>query len=99
LLGSGQRDIIADFVQGQDKIDLNFIDARTNLAGNQEFSFIGTFNFGGDGESSPEVRFFQDVANQNTIVHVDRAGDGNLIADFEIQLSGLFNLNASDFNL
>ena len=38
--GANQLDQIADFAQGQDKIDLYLIDANPALAGNQTFTFI-----------------------------------------------------------
>ena len=41
---AGTRDLIADFEQGSDVIDISFIDANTtNAAGtNDDFNFIGT---------------------------------------------------------
>ena len=36
------RDVITDFVEGTDKIDLSGIDADTGTANNQAFSFIGS---------------------------------------------------------
>ena len=44
-------DIIGDFTQGEDKIDLSKIDADTNIANDQDFTFIGTDAFSGRPES------------------------------------------------
>ena len=46
-LVGGNRDIVADFVQGDDKFDLSGIDANTTLAGNQAFTFSGGPSFSG----------------------------------------------------
>jgi Ca2+-binding RTX toxin-like protein len=93
--GVGIRDILTDFTQVSDDIDLSPIDSNLSIAGNQAFDFIGmaAFNGGGNGQ----VRYFQ--AGGNTIIQVDRQGDGNIIAEMEIQLTGLIPLAATDFFL
>ncbi|MGZ9063454.1 MAG: M10 family metallopeptidase C-terminal domain-containing protein, partial [Allosphingosinicella sp.] len=45
---SASRDQILDFTPGTDKIDLSRIDARTNLAGDQAFIWIGSTAFSGN---------------------------------------------------
>jgi serralysin len=85
-------DSIKDFSRiDLDKIDLSTIDANFNLADNQAFNFIGNdvaFN-----NVAGELRF--DSANNS--VSGDINGDG--IADFRIELTGITSMNASDFVL
>jgi hypothetical protein len=92
------RDKIADFVHGQDKIDLSTIDANGALADNDAFTFIGVAGFSQD---EGQLRYVQ-VNNANnaldeTVIEADI--DGNGIADFQIALTGLVGLTASDFVL
>jgi Ca2+-binding RTX toxin-like protein len=79
------RDIITDFqgagVAGGDLIDLLGIDANTAVAGDQAFAFIGLGAFSGAGQ----VRIVASGANTIIVGNVD----GNLAADFEIQVNGL----------
>jgi RTX calcium-binding nonapeptide repeat (4 copies)/Cadherin domain len=89
----GAADIITDFSRSQtDRIDLSAIDARTNQSGNQAFAFIGSAAFS---NVAGQLRFEQ--SNGNTFVTGDVNGDG--VADFGIQLSGLVSLVAADFVL
>ena len=86
------RDSITDFSSVQlDKINLSVIDANTNLANDQAFNFIGN-----------DVAF-SNVAGQLRFVSATNSvfGDvnGDSIADFEIALSGVTSLTASDFIL
>jgi Ca2+-binding RTX toxin-like protein len=86
-------DRIADFSRYQrDRIDLDRVDANANAAGDQDFAFIGTAAFSG---TAGQLRFAQ--ADGNTVVMGDL--DGDALADFAIQLTGLVNLGASDFLL
>lgn len=80
------KDILLDFTRGFDKIDLSAIDANISVAaaGNQAFNFIGTAAFSG---AAGEVRYV-DTGN-NITVQVDRQGDGNVVAEMEIQLNGV----------
>ncbi len=84
------RDQIVDFNAGSsgtsvDKIDLRPIDARTNVAGNQAFTFIGTSAFSG---ISGQLRI--SLSGSTTIVSGDVNGDS--VADFQIGLIGFTNL-------
>lgn len=85
-----QRDVITDFEQGVDKINLSTIDAVTGGADNQ-FIFRGQDVFG----PSAGLRFAH-TATQ-TILYGDTNADH--IADFEIALNGVFTLIATDFVL
>lgn len=97
------RDVIADFTQNRtvslsDRIDLSTIDANGNLAGSTAFAWLGAKGFAG---KAGELRFFQEnpagTANDKTIVEGDINGDR--IADFQIELTGLKALVAADFIL
>jgi hypothetical protein len=88
--GVEQRDMIADFQQGLDHIDLSAIDAGS---ANGAFTFIGTAAFS---HQAGELRQFDNAAG-NTIIAGDTNGDG--ITDFQIALNGSVVLSASDFLL
>jgi Ca2+-binding RTX toxin-like protein len=87
---SGNRDIIHDFQgngggsfgRGGDRIDLSQIDANTNAAGNQAFTWIGTSGFTGVAGQLMQYTF-----NGNTILSADLNGDR--IADFQIEVAGI----------
>jgi Ca2+-binding RTX toxin-like protein len=92
------RDVIKDFTHGADKIDLKTIDANTKTAGDQAFKFIGTTAFH---KAAGELHVVQTdaagTAHDVTVVQCDLNGDG--VADFTIELSGLKALTAADFVL
>lgn len=85
------RDVITDFVRGQDKIDLCDVDANAGLGGNQTFVWRGTGAFTGAGQ----LRYIQ--SGGNTIIQGNT--DADAAAEFEIQLTGLYTLSATDFFL
>lgn len=80
--GASSSDVITDFVGNGnnaslgDQIDLSTIDANPSSEGNQAFTFISTAAFSAVGQ----VRYVAGILTANT--------DGNLGADFEIQLTG-----------
>jgi Ca2+-binding RTX toxin-like protein len=87
------RDVIVDFQDGFDKIDLAGIDASTASSGNQAFSFIGTGVFT---NRAGQLRI--DTSDPaKTLVLGDTNGDG--VADFVIELTGSHSLSAGDFFL
>ncbi|ODT80451.1 MAG: hypothetical protein ABS76_16055 [Pelagibacterium sp. SCN 64-44] len=93
------RDVITDFTKGADRIDLSGIDANTALAGDQAFSFSATAGAGFTGVAG-QLRFlFEDAgsAAPKTVIVGDINGDK--IADFSIELTGLIKLTAADFIL
>jgi serralysin len=97
-VGAGLRDIITDFQSGQDKIDLSSLDADPTRKGDQAFRFIGTQNFDGKAGELHYQTFDQPgTANDITIISGDINGDK--IADFEIELSGILKLASGDFLL
>lgn len=87
------RDVITDFSFAQgDRIDLSALDARTNMTGNQAFSFIGTGGFTGNaGELA-----YRSVA-AGTLIVADVNGDR--VADLAILLDDTLALNANCFIL
>lgn len=81
-------DTIKDFRRGSDHIDLRGIDASTKVAGNQAFTFIGKNAFHG---KAGELRFADGVASGDV--------NGDKIADFGINVTGLSALSKGDFYL
>jgi serralysin len=94
------KDVITDFVKGQDKIDLSAIDANGSSTGNGTFHFIAQDNASFDKKAGALAWRTEDrsgTANDHTIIQGDLNGDG--VHDFELELSGLVKLSASDFLL
>lgn len=87
----GLRDVIQDFTQGEDRIDLSGIDAKLNVGGNNDFSFIGTREFSAEGQ----VRYVKDGGH--TYLEVNNAGAQG--AEMQIDLVGSISLQAGDFYL
>lgn len=85
-------DVIADFVSGQDRIDLSGIDAIADIAGNQDFIFIGSAAFTGLGQ----LRIGVD-GNGNTALLGNTSG--NLTADFQISFLGAPAIQPADILL
>jgi serralysin len=97
-VGAGNRDVITDFQSGLDDIDLTGIDANTGRSGDQGFRFIGTKGFTGkEGELRYQTFDQPGTANDVTVISADVNGDR--IADFEIELTGILTFAASDFLL
>ena len=87
------RDTITDFSMAQgDRIDLSAIDARTDLAGNQAFSFIGAAAFTG---KAGELATRSVAAGTQVLADVN----GDRKADFAILLDDPVTLNANSFLL
>ena len=87
-LGASARDVITDFVRGQDKIDLLSIDPNLAVAGNQAFKFTTTtFNTPG------QIHYSNGIISINT--------DSDAATEYEIQLTGEIptTLAATDFVL
>jgi serralysin len=86
-------DMILDFSKAQgDKIELSLVDARTNVAGDQAFAWIGTASFSG---SAGQLRYAQ--TGGDTVIYGDTNGDR--VADFAIALDGTIALAGTDFVL
>lgn len=97
--GSG-RDKITDFKHGVDDIDLSIIDANGSASGNGSFTFLAAKG-ASFSNTRGELRWLQydfaGTASDKTLVEGDTNGDA--IADFQIELTGLVTLSASDFIL
>jgi Ca2+-binding RTX toxin-like protein len=82
-------DVITDFNRSEgDRIDLSAIDALPASGSNDAFSFIGTSSFSG---VAGQLRF------QSGVLYADLNGDR--ASDFEIRLTGVTTLSASDLIL
>lgn len=89
--GAQNRDLIADFGTGKDRIDLSGIDAMDG-GSDDKFSFVKKADFDGT-----EGRLRYEISGQSTLIQGDM--DGDKTADFEIELSGKHTLTAKDFLL
>lgn len=85
------RDVILDFVRGEDTIDLSAIDAVTG-GGGDAFTFIGTSGFSG---TAGELRAV--ALGANTLLSADVNGDAAV--DFTVLMMGSHVLIDSDFVL
>ena len=75
-----------------DKIHLQAIDARTTMAGDQAFIFIGAAAF-----SNVAGQLRAEVVSGNSLVYGDVNGDA--VADFSIVVADFTGLQAGDFVL
>ncbi len=94
------RDIIKDFTHLGDDIDLSTIDANGTAAGNGVFSFQaakGAAFTGVKGQLHWTQFNAAGTINDKTIIEGDINGDK--VADFQIELTGLKTLTAADFVL
>ncbi len=95
------RDVITDFTQGEDHIDLSQIDARTSgggSGGNQDFTFLGEWN-GAGSEFNNQAQLKYHYVSVSGVDHTYVEGNVNNGngADFQIDLVGHVALTASDF--
>jgi Ca2+-binding RTX toxin-like protein len=91
---SSGTDVIQDFTQGSDKIDLSQIDAKTSTSGTND-----AFAFGGQNANTVanSVTWYYDSGNNQTVIQIDN--NGNTTADLTITLVGAVTLTATDFTL
>jgi hypothetical protein len=97
---SGKRDIVKDFTHLTDIIDLKSIDANTLAGGNNRFKFIaeeGSSFTGVAGQLIWDQRNKPGTNKDTTLVSGDTNGDG--VADFTLELTGLITLTKADFIL
>lgn len=87
-----QRDVIRDFQQGVDQIDLSLIDAKPGTAGNQAFIWKDQADFSG-----VQGQLHWSNVNGDTLIEADINGDK--VADFAILLKGTYTLASADFVL
>ena len=90
-------DTITDFQIGTDVIDLSAIDANflTSVT-NDAFNFIGNSPFAG---AAGTLRFETTLIAGVTVTRVLGHVDSNSSVDFEVRLTGTFDLHGSDFIL
>ena len=89
-----QLDVIHDFVDGADMIDIAAIDANAAKNGNQAFAFAGQ----NGGVVANSVTWYENEDLGKTFVQADVNGDTT--ADLLIELTGTsLHLSASDFLL
>ena len=93
------RDVITDFVRGQDRINLSGLDANTATAGDQAFTFRGALAFNG----AAQLRMQYDAVNNLTLITGNTNATTTTI-ELEIALVGNFTtgvntLVATDFVL
>lgn len=97
---AGSRDIVRDFNDGRDTVDLSAIDANGDSKGNASFHFIAEENALFDRKEGALAWHYQDhdgTSNDRTVIQGDLDGDGR--HDFEIELTGFVHLDANDFVL
>ncbi|MEM8840300.1 MAG: M10 family metallopeptidase C-terminal domain-containing protein [Pseudomonadota bacterium] len=87
-------DLIRDFRQGEDLVELSALDPDSGLTGDQSFVFLGSAAF--DGRSGA-LRSFIDTDAALTRIEADV--DGDLLADFSIEIAGLIDFTVGDFSL
>jgi Ca2+-binding RTX toxin-like protein len=93
-------DVINDFQQGKDKIDLSAIDANGSASGNTAFHLIAKEDAAFDrtpGALAWRHDDYRGTEKDMTVIQGDINGDG--VHDFEIYMRGLINLTAADFQL
>jgi len=102
-VGEGARDVVLDFAQGEDVIDLSLLlnFGYRHLSFDESYEFIGTGAFTGE---RAQVRYA--VEDGRTIVQLDgveRSSSAVLgvdgLADAEIELYGAYTLGVGDFAL
>ncbi len=81
------RDVITDFVSGQDKIHLARMDADSTQAGNQAWKLVASF-------SNNAGELVKSLDGENLLLSGDVNGDGR--ADLLVQLTGVSALTAAD---
>jgi serralysin len=94
-----EADIIKDFKQGIDKIDLKLIDASTILSDNNTFTFMGTNSFSTSSKGEVYFKKFDNAGSSNdyTMVYIDTDSDTG--AEMTIKVIGLHSLATTDFVL
>ena len=104
-VGPGDRDVILDFQQGEDVIDLSTALQFSRRASqvDSEFQFIGTAPFSGTPELNARAEVRYEVSGETTIIQMDASGlsvfRGDGTVDAEIELAGVFSLTGRDFIL
>lgn len=85
------RDIITDWAAG-DRIDLSQLDARSDIAGPQGFTFVG-YGAATRNAAPGELKYYQ--VNGKTYLVGSTNADNN--GDFQLEIDGLHHFKTSDF--
>jgi Ca2+-binding RTX toxin-like protein len=85
-------DVITDYDDLRDNIDLSGIDADKSTTYNDYFNFVGTADFSG---VARELRY--EIASDGLSTTIYGDVDGDKIADFILKLTGSHTLNSGDF--
>lgn len=86
-------DLISGFQPLLDFIDVSFIDANSNIAGDQAFTWVGdAANATGGGG---EIGFQIDSGSTYVVADID----GDLNIDFAVEIDGVFSLTGQEFIL
>ena len=94
--GVQQEDQIADFTQGQDKIDLSLIDANPSLAGDQAFTFLADpAHYSGDWTG----KVWETTNAQTGIATINVSINADASAEMQIYMGHPYTFTASDFIL
>ena len=89
-------DVITDFEQGVDRIDLRSIDASVLVDGHNSFEFIGWQSFGESRNGAVRAMQVQiDGEASYTLIMIDN--DNDVEAEAAIRLMGSYTLTADDF--
>ena len=91
-----ETDVIADFVSGEDLIDLSGIDAVQGTLEDEGFTFIGSTDFSTT-DATGELRYSFDAATG--IGTLSGSTDADADAEFVIQVVGVTDLAATDLVL
>jgi Ca2+-binding RTX toxin-like protein len=87
------RDVVLDFSRAQrDKIDVHLMDANTDVAGDQIFTFVGNRPFSG---AAGELRYA--VVSEQTVVQGNT--DSDAAVEFEVRVNGIIPNQIGDFIL
>ncbi len=85
------RDVITDFVAGADDLDFSTIDAKSGVAGNQAFVYIGNTTFSGEGQ----IRAVQ--AGTTVILNLNITGTTGAEMQVALLNTVLADVTAGDF--
>jgi Ca2+-binding RTX toxin-like protein len=85
------RDVIADFVSGEDLIQMNLVDANDLIGGVQEWAFIGTAAFATNQAGKLRVQ----AVNATSCI-LQGNTDNDTAAEFAVLVTGIDKLSESD---
>jgi Ca2+-binding RTX toxin-like protein len=99
-VGFGNRDLVHDFEEGVDKIDLSAIDAKTGVSGDQAFTFLGEGTFASGSTQAGQLKYHYEVATDGgDRTMVEGTVNASSGIDFQISLVGHHVLTVNDFML